>query len=95
MNTFDVNHFKVENNKYLFEHSVWFSLLWLCAFDIFSATSPCVWSENSLIDESVGDFKYENENTEKSDANSSFRAKLIEIKMRLMFGNWRNLALIT
>lgn len=26
MNTFDVNHFKVQNNKYLFENSVWFPL---------------------------------------------------------------------
>ena len=27
MNTFDVNHFKVENNKYLIEH--FFDSLWL------------------------------------------------------------------
>lgn len=26
MNTFDVNHFKVENNKYLFDNFVWFPL---------------------------------------------------------------------
>jgi hypothetical protein len=61
MNTFDVNHFKVENNKYLFEASLWYS------FDY--STSPLpkktfsqsragrVWSENLLTDESVGDFK--------------------------------------
>lgn len=63
MNTFDVNDFQVENNKYLFEHFFDFPLTTppFRPEKTFSQSrhdrAQGVWSENSLIDESVGDFK--------------------------------------
>lgn len=90
MNTFDVNHFKVENNKYLFETSLIFfeSLEWYCS-NMFSEVDKqeFIWSEIAVIDESVWDSEQQ---TKTSLNTCSFITSWEIHRTRLKCLNWRN-----